>query len=295
MITIKGKVLHQEPLAPYTSWHIGGRAKTMFWPTDIKDLQHFLFNLPAEERIFWLGLGSNVLIRDNGFDGTVIATHQALTHMLEREKNADHLYLEVEAGVTCAKIAKLSAKLGFVGGEFFAGIPGTIGGALAMNAGAWGSETWDLVESVQLIDRHGKISHCMRDEFKVSYRHVDLPANNWFISAVLKFKHGDTKQAQAKIKDLLQQRNLSQPIGELSCGSVFKNPAENHAAQLIDHLNLKGTRIGGAQVSTKHANFIINQDNAQAHHVEELILLLQQAVKNAYDVDLITEVRIIGD
>jgi UDP-N-acetylmuramate dehydrogenase len=292
---LKGKLLHNEPLAPLTSWRIGGAAQKIYWPADLLDLQNFLQTLPLEEEIFWLGLGSNVLIRDGGFKGTVICTHKSLTTVNILEKNPHYIRFAMEAGVTCAKIAKIAAKEGYIGGEFFAGIPGTLGGALAMNAGAWGSETWDFVESVEMIDKHGNITQHKREDFTIAYRLVKFPKDHWFVSAVLKFNKGDVLSAQAKIKELLNKRSLSQPIGELSCGSVFKNPQNAYAAQLIEQLNLKGTRIGGAVVSHKHANFIINEGEALASHIEELIQFLQDAVLRAYNMELMLEVKIIGD
>lgn len=288
-----GTLLHNERLAAYTSWHIGGPAKLYYRPSSTQDLSGFLASLPNTEPLFWLGLGSNVLIRDTGFQGTVIHTFK-MPHAIEIvEQNADSLILSVSAGTPCAKIARFAAKQGVVGAEFFAGIPGTLGGALAMNAGAWGSETWDHVVSVEVINRQGQIIKRSPAEYNISYRTVINPAEEWFIGAQLEFSKGDHAQASTKIRQLLQLRNASQPIGLLSCGSVFRNPEGKYAAEVIEASKLKGRRVGGAEVSRKHANFIINLGDATAIDVEELIKIIQQQVLHDHGIELHTEVKFI--
>jgi UDP-N-acetylmuramate dehydrogenase len=289
------ELLFNEPLARHTSWRIGGPAKQYFRPRDNAALQYFLQNLPAAEPLFWLGLGSNVLIRDGGFDGTVIHTlkMQAQTEIISQDPQAG-LVMRVDAGVPCAKIAKLACKHFVVGAEFFAGIPGTIGGALAMNAGAFGSETWQHVVAVEVINRRGEITLRTPQEYQIGYRSVSGPADEWFLAAQLRFVPGDQDQAQQRIKELLQRRSATQPIGLPSCGSVFRNPEGKYAAELIEASKLKGRRIGDAEVSIKHANFIINLDKALARDVELLIQEVQQVVWDDHAVRLQPEVKFVG-
>lgn len=286
----------QTLLASYTSWNIGGPAKTYYRPTNNLDLINFLRQLPAGEPLFWLGLGSNVLIRDGGFAGTVIHT-QRMQPILEVVSShpENGLVIRVGAGITCAKIAKFAAKHGAVGAEFFAGIPGTMGGALAMNAGAFGGETWQHVVSVEVIDRHGNTTMRTPDAYQISYRTVVMPHEEWFLSAQLKFNFGDQQFASQRIKELLQRRNATQPIGLPSCGSVFRNPEGKYAAELIEASKLKGRRIGNAEVSSKHANFIINLGGATAADVEALIQEVQRRVMHDHGVALQPEVKFVGD
>ena len=210
------------------------------------------------------------------------------------QDTTDGLIIQVTAGVPCAKIARFAAKHGVVGAEFFAGIPGTMGGALAMNAGAWGSETWEHVVELEVINRHGQIIKRSPADYQIAYRLAVPPAEEWFIGAKLKFLPGDQKQASLRIKELLQLRNISQPIGLLSCGSVFRNPEGKYAAEIIEASKLKGRRVGDAEVSRKHANFIINLGNATARNVEDLIHIIQAQVLQDHGVELHPEVKFIG-
>lgn len=285
-----GTMLTDEPMARHTTWRVGGPARRFYRPADEADLATFVASLPQGETVVWLGLGSNLLVRDGGIDGTVIATHGALAN-IERAGDTE---IEAGAGVACAKIAKQCARWNLGDGEFFAGIPGTLGGALAMNAGAWGGETWERVVSVRTLSRDGTVRTRARDEFEVGYRTVRGPAGEWFVAARLGFPPAADDGA-ARIRDLLAQRNSSQPIGVPSCGSVFRNPAGDHAARLIEAAGLKGLSIGGAMVSTKHANFIVNTGTASATDIESLIEEIQRTVARVHGVMLETEVRIVGE
>lgn len=285
-----GTMLTDEPMARHTTWRVGGPARRFYRPADEADLATFVVSLPQGETVVWLGLGSNLLVRDGGIDGTVIATHGALAN-IERVGDTG---IEAGAGVACAKIAKQCARWNLGDGEFFAGIPGTLGGALAMNAGAWGGETWERVVSVRTLSRDGTVRTRARDEFEVGYRTVHGPAGEWFIAARLEFPPA-AEDGATRIRDLLAQRNSSQPIGVPSCGSVFRNPAGDHAARLIEAAGLKGRAIGGAMVSTKHANFIVNTGTASATDIESLIEEIQGTVARVHGVMLETEVRIVGD
>lgn len=288
---LRGELLLDEPLSRYTSWRVGGPARRFYRPADSADLIAFLRQLDPEEPLLWIGLGSNLLVRDGGFAGTVIATQGRLVEM-GRDGDCG---IRAEAGVACAKLARFAARAGLVGLEFFAGIPGTLGGALAMNAGAFGGETWRRVLSVETIDRRGEVRQRLPQEFGIGYREVWSPAGEWFLSARLGLARGDTGAAQAEIRRLLDQRAITQPTGEPSCGSVFRNPEGTHAARLIQAAGLKGERIGGAQVSEKHANFIINTGGASAAEIEALLLLVQAAVEAASGIRLEPEVRIVGE
>lgn len=292
---MQGTLLFNENLASYTSWHVGGPAKCYYRPANNSDLSFFLQSLPHDEPLFWLGLGSNVLIRDAGFAGTVIHTLKMPQNIeiIAKDVNAG-LEIKVSAGVPCAKIAKFAAKHAVVGAEFFAGIPGTMGGALAMNAGAWGSETWQHVIEVEVINRQGLIMVRKPHDYTIGYRSVIGQPEEWFLSATLKFLPGDQHQANLRIKELLQRRNASQPIGLPSCGSVFRNPDGKYAAELIEASKLKGRRIGGAEVSCKHANFIINLGSATAADIELLINEVRAKVLLDHKIELVTEVKFIG-
>jgi len=286
---MRGEMRFQEPLSKHTTWRIGGAADRFFIPADIDDLIHFLRETPDDEPLFWLGLGSNLLVRDGGIRGTVISTIK-INELDYREDTRWY----AEAGASCAKIARQTSREGFGGGEFLGGIPGSLGGALAMNAGAFGGETWHLVESVTMLTRRGELIERQATEFQVNYRHVIKPvADEFFISAILKF-HPHNKNFQ-HIKALLDKRKETQPIGLPSCGSVFRNPHPLFAAKLIEEAGLKGFQIGGAQVSEKHANFIINVGNATAQNVEELIAKIISTVKERFGVQLQTEVHVVGE
>jgi UDP-N-acetylmuramate dehydrogenase len=285
------KIIKDEPMSRHTSWRAGGNAKQYVQPGSLSELAEFIATLPEDEEIIFIGLGSNTLIRDGGFDGTVIAT-QAVMSQLEL---IDDTTVYVGAGVAGAKLARFCSKHGLVGAEFFAGIPGLVGGALAMNAGAFGGETWPLVVAVETLNRRGEITKRLASEFKYSYRHVEGHKDEWFVSATLKLAKKGTQDNTVDIKQLLAKRAVSQPIGVASCGSVFRNPEGYYAAQLIEQCGLKGKRIGGAVVSEKHANFIINDSNASAADIESLINLVQATVKSETGILLQTEVKIIGD
>jgi UDP-N-acetylmuramate dehydrogenase len=278
-------------MADYNSWHAGGRARRFYRPADLDDLCAFLRDLDRDEPLLWLGLGSNLLVRDGGFPGTVIYTFGALT-MLEW---LDTRTLRAGSGVTCAKVARVTAKTGLVGAEFLAGIPGTMGGALAMNAGAFGGETWRQVQAVETVDREGRLHIRTPADYRIGYRSVSGPAGEWFVAARLQLEAGDAQAAQEQIRELLARRNASQPTQQYSCGSVFRNPPGDHAARLIEAAGLKGASVGGARVSEKHANFIINTGTATAADLELLINRVQGRVEQAYGVRLEPEVRISGE
>ena len=288
--SVKGKLMFDEPMSKHTSWRLGGPADRYYVPVDLVDLQYFLAGLEADMDILWIGLGSNLLVRDGGFRGQVIAP---LNSLKEIRLQPDGL-LYVESGTSCAKLAKFCHKEGLDGADFFAGIPGTIGGALAMNAGAFGGETWSMVEQVVMIDRAGNLVERSPAEFEVDYRHVGLPQQEWFAAARFRLA-ARAPGVASNIRQLLQQRNATQPIGLPSCGSVFKNPEGKHAAQLIEAAGLKGYCLGSACVSEKHANFIISNSDTTASDVEALIGHIRDTIASQFGVSLEAEVRIVGE
>lgn len=287
----RGRLLTHERLARHTSWRVGGPADRFYIPADVDDLAAFLARLPADEPLFWLGLGSNVLVRDGGLRGTVIATSGALNG-LARDAGG---VVRAEAGVASAKVARFSVAHGLTGAEFLAGIPGTIGGAAAMNAGAFGDEFWTRVTAVEVIDRQGRRRVRPATDYRVGYRRVELPADEWFVAASLQLKAGEQVAGKGLIRSLLARRGATQPTQLPNAGSVFKNPPGDHAARLIEASGLKGTGIGGARVSELHANFIVNTGNATAADIEQLIEHVRATVAQRQGVTLETEVRVIGE
>ena len=288
---LRGKLLQDEPMSRHTSWRVGGPADRYFEPADIGDLATFLASLPAGEPLLWIGLGSNLLVRDGGVRGTVINTSglSALNWLGDGR-------LRAEAGVPCAKVARTCARGGFTGAEFLCGIPGSLGGALAMNAGAFGGETWSIVERAETIDRGGNLHTRTRADFSIGYREVHLPvAEEWFVAAVLTVQPDAYGGGENRIRALLARRAATQPTGQPSCGSVFRNPPDDFAGRLIEAAGLKGRRIGGAFVSEKHANFIITEEGACARDLEALINLVQDEVERRNGIRLVPEVRIVGE
>jgi UDP-N-acetylmuramate dehydrogenase len=300
----------------HVSWRAGGVAQHLYRPADLADLQYFLQQIPADEPLLFVGLGSNLLVRDGGFRGTVVQMVGALT-----ELHMDGELVYAQAGVPGAKLARFAATNNWCGAEFFVGIPGTLGGMLAMNAGCYGSETWQKVDRVQVLTRRGELLQRTPREYEIGYRHVkriwDLGLGNlegashadsakskilnpksseeFFVGAWLRLEKGDVEEARQAIKILMEKRSATQPLNLPNAGSVFRNPPGNHAAKLIEGCGLKGKRIGGAEVSEKHANFIVNVGNATAADIENLIEEVRATVEAKTGVQLHPEVRIVGE
>ena len=316
---LRGEMFRDEPMSRHVSWRAGGAAQRLYQPADLADLQRFLQQMPANESLIAVGLGSNLLVRDGGFRGTVLLMVGALT-----ELRMDGQYIYAQAGVPGAKLARFAASNNLCGGEFFVGIPGTLGGMLAMNAGCYGGETWQKVRRIQVLTRHGELLERTPQEYEIGYRHValkeqgeggrgksgeaavregftlpsspfPLPGEEFFVGAWLKLETGDVEAARKEIKALMEKRSASQPLQLPNAGSVFRNPPGDHAAKLIEGCGLKGKRVGGAQVSEKHANFIVNTGKATASDIEDLIEEVRATVESRTGVQLHPEVRIIGD
>lgn len=289
---LRGEMLRDEPMSRHASWRAGGVAQRVYQPADLADLQTFLRRTPADEPLLAVGLGSNLLVRDGGFRGTVLLL---LVGLAELRREGDLIY--AQAGVAGAKLARFAATNHLCGAEFFVGIPGTLGGMLAMNAGCYGGETWQKVVRVQVLARGGELLERAPQEYEIGYRHVALRKANeeFFVGAWLKLEQGDAEAARQQIKALMEKRSASQPLQLPNCGSVFRNPPGDHAARLIESCGLKGKRIGGAQVSEKHANFIVNLGGASAADIEDLIGEVRATVLRQTGVELHTEVRIAGE
>ena len=288
----RGVLRRDEPMARHVSWRAGGNADRAYVPADIDDLCSFIAAAPRNEPLVLVGLGSNLLVRDGGLRGTVIFTHGVL-----KQIRVEGRAIYAEAGVPSPKLARFAANHSRGGAEFMAGIPGTIGGALAMNAGCYGGETWKIVESVTTVDRAGQLRQRTLANYEIAYRHVALRggAEEWFLAARFKLVKGDSAKSRTIIRQLLEQRIAAQPLGQPNAGSVFRNPPGDYAARLIEVCGLKGRSVGGAMISNKHANFIVNTGNASAADIEALIDLASTCVREKFSIELEREVRIIGE
>ena len=295
---LRGQLRCDEPMSRHTSWRVGGPADRTYLPADLEDLRAFLGGLPPGEPVLAVGLGSNLLVRDRGLRGTVVFMHQGLKALRLDEGRNSRPLVYAEAGVASPKVARFAANHGFEGAEFLAGIPGTVGGALAMNAGCYGSETWDVVDRVLTLDRAGRLRERRTGDYEIGYRHCRRKSNGqdeWFAAAWLKLRPGDGEAARRRVRELLTRRIASQPLNQPNAGSVFRNPPGDHAARLIESCGLKGFTVGGAQVSTKHANFIVNLGTATAADVEGVISHVQATVESRTGVALVREVSIVGE
>ena len=281
---------YDESMVKHTSWGIGGCADLFYSPKCREDLVSFLSSIDPNLPIAWIGKGTNILVRDGGIRGVVISTKSFLK---EIEKTSEYLY-KVEAGVACVELALFCQKNGIGPAAFLSGIPGSIGGALTMNAGSFGMETWDLVKEVEVINEKGGISFLEKESFDIAYRSVTFPFRLWFLSCSM-FLSSDEETTKDNLIELRNQRIKTQPLSEDTCGSVFKNPPGNFAGALIEGSGLKGFKIGSASISEQHANFIVNEGGATARDIENLINHTRQVVKKNYDIDLQPEVRIMGE
>jgi len=290
---LRGELREGEPMARHVTWRAGGLAERLYVPADLEDLAAFLRQLPADEPLLFVGLGSNLLVRDGGWRGTVVMTHSA-----KRRPAMDAGLVYAEAGVASPKVARFAALHDLEGAEFLAGVPGCVGGALAMNAGCYGGETWDLVERVLTIDRTGALHSRSKDDFDIAYRQCTPKASGdeWFAAAWFRLEPGDGETSRGVMKELLARRIATQPLSLPNAGSVFRNPPRDHAARLIESCGLKGFERGGARVSEKHANFIVNPGGmARAADIEWLIQHIQRIVYQMKGIVLQTEVRIVGE
>ncbi|HVE49915.1 MAG TPA: UDP-N-acetylmuramate dehydrogenase [Casimicrobiaceae bacterium] len=292
---LRGTLTADAPLARYTSWHVGGRADWLYAPADRDDLATFMRSRSASEPMLVIGLGSNLLVRDGGVRGVAIVMHDPGAMLAVQDG-----LVYADAGAACPKLARFAARHDCADAEFLAGIPGTVGGALAMNAGCYGGETWRHVARVEMLGRDGTFAMRTSDEFAIGYRHVSerdgSPLAAMFTAAWFRFPEGNGPAARQRIKELLKERIATQPLSHANAGSVFRNPPGDYAARLIESCGLKGYTIGDAQVSTKHANFIVNPARrATAADIEALIMHVREVVEHRTSVRLHPEVRIVGE
>jgi UDP-N-acetylmuramate dehydrogenase len=308
--SLRGELRTGVSMARHVSWRAGGSADRVYVPADLHDFAAFVRATPQGEPLLVVGLGSNLLVRDGGFRGTVVLLHGVLSSvaLLPPPLPGDTpTAVRFEAGVACPKVARFAAMHGLEGAEFLAGIPGTMGGALAMNAGCYGAQTWERVATVTMLSRSGAFIERTPAAFDVGYRHVALGAcapgaaqpvlgeDEWFIAATMRLDAGDGVRSRARIKEFLSRRIATQPLQQPNAGSVFRNPPGDHAARLIESCGLKGMAVGGAEVSQRHANFIVNRGGATASDIEALIVAVRERVLARAGVDLAPEVRIVGE
>ena len=291
---LRGTLACEVPLARYTSWRCGGPGERVYVPADRDDLAAFVRQLPPGEPLTAIGLGSNLLVRDGGIRGTVVVLHAALNTIEMRDG-----LIYAEAGVASPKVARFAAKHGRSDAEFLAGIPGTVGGALAMNAGCYGGETWRFVARVEVLTRAGILEERTPLAYAIGYRSVRVAGggarDGLFTAAWFAFPEGDASAARTRIAELLRRRMATQPLNLPNAGSVFRNPAGDHAARLIEICGLKGYAVGGARVSEKHANFIVNpQGAAKAADIEAIIAHVRAVVRERTGIDLEPEVQVMG-
>ena len=287
---IKGKLKENISLKSYNTWKVGGNAEYFFEPKNLEDLKIFLKNT-MDYNVTFLGNGSNVLIRDGGIQGFVVCLKNSLNNYDIKNKN-EFIF---EAGLSCMKIAQITSKNNYTGLEFLCGIPGSLGGALRMNAGCYGGNIWENLNTVSLINSNGNILKKHKKDFNIKYRNVELDDNLFFINASFILKKNELNNSLDIIKDYLKDRRSKQPTSLPSCGSVFKNPENSHAANLIESIGLKEYKIGGAHVSKKHANFIISDKNTKSKDIEQLIEYIQTEVYKKKKIFLETEVKFIGN
>ena len=289
---IKGQVRFDVPMSLHTSFHIGGPADVMIVPADREDLRTVL-RIAREEEVplTVIGNGSNLLVRDKGIRGIVLKLGNALKHW---DQKGDTFIFD--SGVSLAQCCRIIGEAGYTGMEFAVGIPGSLGGAVYMNAGAYDGEMKDAVVSVEVMTRDGKVKILGREDLQFAYRHSALQAADVIVLTVkLQVKEGDTASIQAKMDDFSQRRISKQPLDMPSAGSTFKRPEGHFVGQMVEESGLKGFRIGGAEVSVKHAGFIVNANNASAADVLQLIEYIKKIILKNYNIALVPEILVLGE
>ena len=293
---VAGKVLVDEPMSRHTSMRVGGPVDALVFPGNLEELSGVFKILQSFQTPFVpIGNGTNLIVKDGGYRGVVISLKDIKSIRLT-ERGAAQVALYADAGIALSEIVLLAAERSLTGMEFCAGIPGSIGGAVKMNAGAYGTEIKDTIETVDLMNGSGEIRECKRDMLKFSYRNLDLPESAIITGASFLLNRGIKKQIQDRITEIMGMRKAKHPLEYHNAGSIFKNPKGGiPAGQIIDELGLKGTQIGGAKISQKHGNFIVNVSNAKAGDILTLIDMVKNKVRQYRGIDLETEVKIIGE
>jgi UDP-N-acetylmuramate dehydrogenase len=295
----KGEIKRHEPLSKHTSFGIGGPADILAYPSDRNDLIALLSGIKKQGVSYIvIGGGTNLLVRDGGFRGVVICLQRLGTIRIEREYRSvggTFSVVYAEAGSLLPKLLSFAMEQGLTGLEFAAGIPGTVGGAICMNAGTAAGEIGDVVDSITLISPDGTLVTRGREEIGFGYRTSNIPAGHVVLDAKIILRHGDRERIKARVMEIQDTRKQRQPWGFPSAGSVFKNPQEEAAGKLIEAAKLKGKKVGDAQVSDKHANFIVNLGKAKAKDVVALMEIVKQTVLDVHGVRLEPEIKIIGE
>ena len=293
---VRGQLLKGESLAPFTWFRVGGPADYLFLPADADDAASFLAALPADVPVLPIGVGSNLIVRDGGIDGVVI---RLAGRNFAQVEPLDGARIRAGAGALDSMVAKGAAKAGIAGLEFYVGVPGTIGGALTMNAGCYGRETKDVLVEATVLTRAGERVTIPASEFGFTYRHNALPEGLIFLDATFLGSPDDSAEITARMNEITARREASQPIREKTGGSTFKNPLDANgeklsAWKLNDEAGMRGYRRGGAQVSEKHANFLINTGDATAADIEGLGEDVRAAVKAKHGIELEWEIKRVG-
>ena len=290
MPELRGRLLANQPLAPFTWFRVGGPAQVLFTPADEDDLGYFLARLPEEIPVTVVGLGSNLIVRDGGVAGVVVRLARGFSDIEVEEGHR----LRVGSAVPDVKVARAAADAGIAGLAFYRGIPGGIGGALRMNAGAHHGETKDRLVEARAVDRQGRLHVLSNADFGFSYRHSGVAADLIFTRALFQGEPGETADILAEMDRITAAREASQPIREKTGGSTFKNPPGQKAWQLVDAAGCRGLARGGAQVSQMHCNFLINTGGATAADIEELGEEVRRRVKSGSGITLEWEIKRIG-
>ena len=286
---LRGALDANASMAPMSWFKTGGPAQLLFTPADEADLAYFLSKLPAALPVLVIGFGSNLLVRDGGVEGVVIRLGKAFMDV-----TAEGLRIQAGAAAADVKVASTAAKAGIAGLSFFRGIPGSIGGALRMNGGAYGGETKDVLVSCRGVDRAGNLRTYTNADMHFTYRHCGVPDDVIFTSALFEGTSGDAKAIQAEMADITQSRSATQPVNTRTGGSTFKNPPGQKAWQLVDAAGCRGLIVGDAQVSELHCNFLINRGNATASDIETLGETVRRRVKETSGVELEWEIKRVG-
>ena len=290
-----GKVLFDECMDRHTSIGVGGRADALVFPESVAELGRIVAFLRAEGiSVFFVGNGTNLIVRDDGFRGVIVST-KGLRAVRVEGRGEGRVAILAEAGASLAEVVAVTAREALAGMEFCAGIPGSVGGGIRMNAGAWGSELKDVIESVNLLNGEGNLKSCKREALQFQYRNLALPEGACIAGGAFVLARGNREAVEGRIREILRTRTGKHPLEYRNAGSVFKNPKGMPAGKIIEEAGLKGTRIGGAQVSEKHGNFIVNLGSATARDIIGLIELVQQKVLEAKGIALEPEVKIIGE
>jgi UDP-N-acetylmuramate dehydrogenase len=292
---LKGKILFDECMDRHTSIGVGGRADALVFPESVAEMGKLVALLRAEGvPVFILGNGTNLIVRDDGFRGVIVSTKSLRSIRLEG-RGGERAAILAEAGASLAEVVALTVKEALTGMEFCAGIPGSVGGGIRMNAGAYGSEMKDVIESVDLFDGEGQVKSCARESLPFQYRTLALPEGTCIAGGIFVLARGQREAVEDRVREILRMRTGKHPLDYRNAGSIFKNPKGMPAGKIIDESGLKGARIGGAQVSEKHGNFIVNLGAATAKDICSLIEHVQKKVLEAKGIALEPEVKIIGE